>query len=306
MSKQGQLADDDYIESTLEVTVSRDLKGIIELAAHQQAQLIVLSEPRLGSRIVLGESPVEIGRGSSCSLIIDSDSVSRRHARVEWTGSGHRVVDLGSTNGTFVNALRINNHELRDGDRIQFGKVLLKYVAGGNIEGNYHEELQRLMRFDPLTGVFNKRHFEEVLRVAIYATRTQVKSVGFMVFDLDHFKRINDTHGHVAGDSVLTELCSVVKANLHDDAVFGRVGGEEFAVLCEGASAQQMRQLGERLRQATEQHSFRFEGHKLAVTISVGVAERAIGADETPEQLYRRADEQLYAAKAAGRNRVKG
>jgi diguanylate cyclase (GGDEF)-like protein len=286
--------------------VSRDLKGIIELAAHQQAQLIVLSEPRLGSRVVLGESPVEIGRGSSCNLIIDSDSVSRRHARVEWTGSGHRVVDLGSTNGTFVNAMRISGHDLRDGDRIQFGKVLLKYVAGGNIEGTYHEELQRLMRFDPLTGVFNKRHFEEVLRVAIYATRTQVRSLGFIVFDLDHFKRINDTHGHIAGDSVLTELCSVVNSNLPPDAVFGRVGGEEFAVLWEGASAQQMRQLAERLRQAAEDHSFRFEGNKLPVTISVGVAERPAGSDETAEQLYRRTDEQLYAAKAAGRNRVNG
>jgi diguanylate cyclase (GGDEF)-like protein len=300
------LADDDYIESTLEVTVSRDLKGIIEIAAHQQAQLIVLSEPRLGSRVVLGESPVEIGRGSSCSLIIDSDSVSRRHARVEWTGSGHRVVDLGSTNGTFVNALRINSHELRDGDRIQFGKVLLKYVAGGNIEGNYHEELQRLMRFDPLTGVYNKRHFEEVLRVAIYATRTQAKPLGLIVFDLDHFKRINDTHGHIAGDGVLTELASVVKANLYQDAVFGRVGGEEFAVLWEGATVEQMKALAERLRDATEAHTFRFEGHKLVVTISVGVAERTIGSEETAEQLYRRADEQLYAAKAAGRNRVRG
>jgi diguanylate cyclase (GGDEF)-like protein len=300
------LADDDYIESTLEVTVSRDLKGIIELAAHQAAQLIVLSEPRLGSRIVLGESPVEIGRGSSCSLIIDSDSVSRRHARVEWTGSGHRVVDLGSTNGTFVNAMRVTTHELRDGDRIQFGKVLLKYVAGGNIEGSYHEELQRLMRYDPLTGVYNKRHFEEVLRVAIYATRTQIKPLGLIVFDLDHFKRINDTHGHIAGDGVLTELSSVVKANLHADAVFGRVGGEEFAVIWEGATAEQMRQLGENLRAATEAHQFRFEGNKLTVTISAGVAERAPGSEETAEQLYKRADEQLYAAKAAGRNRIKG
>jgi diguanylate cyclase (GGDEF)-like protein len=300
------LADDDYIESTLEVTVSRDLKGIIELAAHQQAQLIVLSEPRLGSRVVLGESPVEIGRGSSCSLIIDSDSVSRRHARVEWTGNGHRVVDLGSTNGTFVNGMRVGTHDLRDGDRIQFGKVLLKYVAGGNIEGNYHEELQRLMRFDPLTGVYNKRHFEEVLRVAIYATRTQVKPVSLIVFDLDHFKRINDTHGHIAGDGVLTELASVVKAELPADAVFGRVGGEEFAVVWEGVGLQPMKALAEQLREAAQAHAFRFESHPLAVTISAGVAERGVGSDETAEQLYRRADEQLYAAKAAGRNRVKG
>jgi diguanylate cyclase (GGDEF)-like protein len=299
------LPDDDYIESTLEVTVSRDLKGIVELAAHQQAQLIVLSEPRLGSRMVLGESPVEIGRGSSCSLIIDSDSISRRHARIEWTGTGHRVLDLGSTNGSFVNAARVTSHELRDGDRIQLGKVLLKYVAGGNIEGNYHEELQRLMRFDPLTGVFNKRHFEECLRVAIYATRTQPKPVSLMVIDLDHFKRVNDTHGHIAGDSVLTELASVVKANLDPEAVFGRVGGEEFAVLWEGAPLAKAKELAEKLRDATQHHTFRFESAKLNVTISVGVAERIAGGDEVAEQLYKRADSLLYAAKAAGRNRVR-
>ncbi len=300
------MADDDYIESTLEVTVSRDLKGIIELAAHQQAQLIVLSEPRLGSRVVLGESPVEIGRGSSCNLIVDSDSLSRRHARIEWTGTGHRVVDLGSTNGSFVNAMRITSHDLRDGDRVQLGKVLMKYVAGGNIEGNYHEELQRLMRFDPLTNVYNKRHFEECFRVAIYATRTQPKAVSLVVFDLDHFKRVNDTHGHIAGDGVLTELSSVVKANLPPEAVFGRVGGEEFAVLLEGVSLGPMKDLAEKLRGAAEEHPFRFESTKLAVTISAGVAERSPGSDEAPEQLYKRADAQLYAAKAAGRNRVRG
>ncbi len=300
------MADDDYIESTLEVTVSRDLKGIIELAAHQQAQLIVLSEPRLGSRIVLGESPVEIGRGSSCNLIVDSDSLSRRHARIEWTGSGHRVVDLGSTNGSFVNGMRTSSHDLRDGDRVQLGKVLMKYVAGGNIEGNYHEELQRLMRFDPLTGIYNKRHFEECFRVAIYATRTQPKPVSLIVFDLDHFKRINDSHGHIAGDGVLTELSSVVKANMPPEAVFGRVGGEEFAVLLEGAPLGPMMDVAEKLRQATQTHPFRFESTKLSVTISAGVAERTPGSDEAPEQLYKRADAQLYAAKAAGRNRVRG
>ena len=299
------MADDDYIESTLEVTVSRDLKGIIELAAHQQAQLIVLSEPRLGSRIVLGESSVEIGRGSSTNLILDSDSVSRRHARIEWTGSAHRVVDLGSTNGSFVNGLRVTSHDLHDGDRIQLGKVLLKYVAGGNIEGNYHEELQRLMRFDPLTGVHNKRHFEECLRVAIYATKTQPKPVSLMVFDLDHFKRINDTHGHIAGDGVLSEMASVVRGKLGEDAVFGRVGGEEFAVLWEGADLAQLCRVAEEVRKAAEQHPFRFEGTRLAVTISVGVAERPPGSEETAEALYKRADGCLYAAKAAGRNCVK-
>jgi two-component system, cell cycle response regulator len=141
--------------------------------------------------------------------------------------------------------------------------------------------------------------------VAISATRTQPKTVGLMVVDLDHFKRINDTHGHIAGDAVLTELSAVVSGALRPDAVFGRVGGEEFAVLCEGEGLDGMRALAENIRAAAENHAFRFETTRLAVTISVGAAERTAGSDETAEQLYKRADAQLYVAKAAGRNCVR-
>ncbi len=151
----------------------------------------------------------------------------------------------------------------------------------------------------------NKRHFEECLRVAIYATKTQPKAVSLMVFDLDHFKRINDTHGHIAGDGVLSEMASVVRGKLGEGAVFGRVGGEEFAVLWEAADLAHLCQVAEEVRKAAEQHPFRFEGTRLPVTISVGVAERPPGSEETAEALYKRADGHLYAAKAAGRNRVK-
>jgi len=292
---------DDY-ESTLEVTVSRDMKDIVELAKRQQALLIVLSEPCLGSRVLLAEAPVDIGRGARGGLLIDSDSVSRRHARVEWTSASHKIVDLGSTNGTFVNGSRVQSHELRDGDRVQIGKVLLKYIAGGNIEATYHEEFQRLMRFDALTGVLNKRQFGETLRSAMGGSQP----LSLMVLDLDHFKKINDTYGHVVGDGVLCELCSVAREKLNPEAVFGRVGGEEFAVFWEGGNQQEMLELAEQLRSATEQHRFTFEGKRLSVTVSIGVAEHDRNAKETDEALYDRADAKLYEAKAAGRNAVRG
>src|SRR5688572_4419370 len=107
------------------------MQSLVRVASEQQALLVVLSGTRLGHRTVLGDKHVEIGRGSSCELILDADSVSRRHARVERFGGGHKIVDLGSTNGTYVNATRIAEHILRDGDRIQIGKALLKYIAGG-------------------------------------------------------------------------------------------------------------------------------------------------------------------------------
>lgn len=298
------LPDDEYLESTLEVTISRDMSSLIRTAAHQQALLIVLSGPRLGTRSVLAETAVDIGRGSACQLILDADSVSRRHARIEWTGQAHRLVDLASTNGTFLNGARVRDSLLKDGDRIGIGKVLLKYVAGGNIEGAYHEEIQRLMRFDALTGVYNKRHFEESLRLAVFTTRNSPKSIALTVFDLDHFKRINDTHGHTAGDQVLCELAKVVNETLAPGQIFGRVGGEEFAVLWEGSTLSAAVAHAERVRARVAGHTFSFEGHTFPVTVSLGVAERASGNDEPAERLYERADEKLYQAKAAGRNRV--
>ena len=281
------------------------MRGVVEVAAKQQALLIVLSEPRLGSRVLLSETPVDIGRGATGGLMLDADSVSRKHARVEWSGANHRIVDTGSTNGTFVNGSRIQAHELRDGDRVQIGKVLLKYIATGNIEAAYHEEFQRLMRFDPLTGACNKRTFEEAMRTAVTAARTKPKPLSLMVFDLDHFKRINDTHGHVAGDSVLCELASVAREAMPKELVFGRVGGEEFAALWEGSDRAAMCDVAESVRKATSSHPFSFEGKRLSLTVSAGVAERPSGSEEAPEKLYERADTKLYEAKSAGRNCVK-
>jgi len=296
----------DAYESTLEVTVSRDMRHVMEVAAEQQAILVVLSDPCLGSRVILGEAPVEVGRGARGGLLIDSDSVSRRHARVEWSGTSHSIVDLGSTNGTFVNGSRVKAHELRDGDRLQIGKVLLKYLAGGNIEAAYHEEFQRLMRYDALTGIYNKRQFTESLRAAAQTARAGSGALSLMVLDLDHFKRINDTHGHVVGDGVLCELCSVAREAMPADAVFGRVGGEEFAVLWEGHGAGDMRVLAESVRRATEAHRFSFEGKRLSVSVSIGIAEHVADDDAELDSLYDRADAKLYEAKASGRNCVRG
>jgi diguanylate cyclase (GGDEF)-like protein len=298
------LSDDEYLESTLEVTISRDMRSVLNNAPQEQALLIALSGPRLGTRSLLGESAVEIGRSPACHLVLDADSVSRRHARIEWNGREHKLLDLGSTNGTFLNGDRVKDGLLKDGDRVGIGKLQLKYVAGGNIEGAYHEEIQRLMRFDPLTGACNKRHFEESLRLAITSSKNTPKPISLIVFDLDHFKKINDVHGHPAGDQVLCELAKVVRAVSEPDQVFGRVGGEEFAVLWEGKELAQAAAHAEQLRSRIAEHSFRVDRKVLPVTVSLGVAERSPGSDEAAEGLYERADARLSAAKAGGRNRV--
>ncbi|HVY28219.1 MAG TPA: GGDEF domain-containing protein [Polyangiaceae bacterium] len=294
---------DDNYESTLEVTISRDMGTLIRVAAEQRALLLVLSGTRLGHRLVLGDAPIDVGRGSAAGLILDADSVSRKHARIERFGGGHKIVDLGSTNGTYVNGIKIKEHILTDGDRIGIGKALLKYMAGGNIEGAYHEEVQRLMRFDPLTNVFNKRHFDESLRLAVFTAAGASRALSLIVFDLDHFKKVNDTHGHMAGDAVLCGASQAVQSILSPTEVFGRVGGEEFAVLCEDTELAAALERAEAIRRAVSREPYVFEEKRLPATVSVGVAQLA--AAEEAEGLFERADEQLYAAKGAGRNCVR-
>ncbi len=298
------MGENDLYETTVEVTITRDFTRALRKSAPQQAYLVVIAGPRLGHRVVLDERPLEIGRGTQCGLQLDVDSVSRLHARVEWTGNYHKLVDLRSTNGTYVNEMRITEQELRDGDRLQIGKVLLKYISGSNVESAYHEEIQRLMRYDGLTGVHNRSHFEETLHNVIWRARMDPSPTSLILFDLDHFKQINDTYGHTAGDAVLRQVAAIVTQQVPPGQLFARVGGEEFAVLLSGVDVQGAYALAESIRRAVEASVFVFDGNRIPVTVSLGVAQRH-PADQAPEQLYERSDAQLYTAKGSGRNCVR-
>ncbi len=294
---------DDLFETTVEVTVTRDFTRSWRRNLPGQAFLIVIAGPRLGHRVVLAEEPLDIGRGANCGLQLDADSVSRTHARITWDGHDHHLLDLKSTNGTYVNEMRISDHALADGDRLQIGKVLLKYITGANIESAYHEEVQRLMRFDGLTGIHNKSHFDEAFHNVVWRARVDPSPTSLIVFDLDFFKRINDTHGHTAGDAVLRQVAAVVAQHVPQGALFARVGGEEFAILCPGLPLAHARHVAEAARRAVETTRFEFDGRVMPITLSLGVAERG-AADATADSFYARADAQLYQAKGSGRNRV--
>lgn len=291
-------------DATVEVTVSGALNEALPQPS-TQAMLVAISGPSLGQRVLLAEQPVEIGRGVRCTLVLDSDSVSRRHAIVEWTGDHHRIRDLGSTNGTYINEARVPSRELVDGDRIQIGKVVLKFLAGGNIESAYHEEIQRLMRYDGLTGIPNRSFYEDGLRAALLRDRGEPMAISLIVFDLDHFKAINDRYGHVAGDAVLRQLAARVSDELAKDQLVARLGGEEFVILWPGAQLIEAQELAERVRKAIAREGYAFDKASIGVTVSLGVAERAPGSKESAAAVYERADERLYMAKSAGRNCVR-
>jgi two-component system cell cycle response regulator len=293
---------DEFTDTTVQVAVSMNAAG--ELRLVDQSCLVVLAGSRIGQRVALGERRLLIGRGAANGLVLDADSVSRQHAAIEWDGRRHIVVDLDSTNGTFVNDGSVSRCALADSDRVQIGKVLLKYLSGSNIESAYHAEIQRLARFDGLTGAANRGHFEELLERELELGHEHGLPVGFLLFDLDHFKLVNDTYGHPAGDAVLRQVVALLRTVLDSELLLGRLGGEEFGVLCPGYDDERCRAVAEAIRLAVQGHDFELPVGTIKSTVSVGVAVADPEQVVLPNSLFARADQSLYAAKAQGRNRV--
>lgn len=293
---------DDFLDSTLEVTVTTDRESLMKRARPTgKAMLIVLGGARVGQRVLLGEEDFIIGRGTAAGLQLEGDAISRTHARIQWLEGEHFLLDCGSTNGSFVNYTKVREKRLSDGDEVQIGHVLLKYLSGDNIETAYHEEFRRLVRQDGLTGALNRPTFDEELRVALRQRERRNGSLCLLLFDLDHFKDLNDTHGHTAGDLVLRDVGAAVSALVGKEHQFARTGGEEFAVIFSGTmEAAQL--FAERLRRTVEELVVRYEEKTLPITTSVGIA--AARAGQVSADLYEVADKLLYKAKEGGRNQV--
>jgi diguanylate cyclase (GGDEF)-like protein len=213
--------------------------------------VIYTKEPTLlGKRFVLEQNTMRIGRGTDNHIVLDGDSVSRRHAHFERRNESWYAVDDGSTNGTYVNERQIpEGVQLQNNDRIQVGPTIFKYLTGADAEAKYYEEIYRMTIVDGLTQIHNKRYLYEALEREIIRGRRHERDLAILMFDIDHFKRINDVHGHLAGDFVLKELARVVQARIRRDEVFARYGGEEFAIILPETSIEAAAALGETLRQ---------------------------------------------------------
>lgn len=166
-----------------------------------------------------------------------------------------------------------------------------------------HERLERLARRDALTGVPNRRHFFECCERAFAHTQRKPAPICVLAIDVDHFKDINDRYGHATGDEVLTALCARAVPILRPSEVFARLGGEEFCVLLPATSVAQATDIAERVRRAVCAQAFEFGGHKIACTLSIGIASTRL-LDRGIDECLRRADAALYQAKKAGRDRV--
>jgi diguanylate cyclase (GGDEF)-like protein len=270
----------------------------------KRAQLVVLAGANVGEMYNLTGTLV-IGRGRDADIRIQGDGISRQHARIRVGADDVLVEDLGSTNGSFVNGERVDKRALQDGDKIQLGSAtILKLTYQDTIEEDFQRQMFESASRDVLTQIYNKRFFLERLNSEFaYAVRHHAL-LSLIIFDIDHFKRINDTHGHVAGDYVLSALARIVTPMIRSEDTFARYGGEEFVIMSRSTDPPSAAVVSERVRQHIAGHAFDFEGTRIPVTVSLGVAGIPHPDIKTAEDLVARADRALYEAKRAGRNRA--
>ncbi len=267
------------------------------------ACLVVLQGQRLGQRVDVGDSPLIIGRAPECELQIIERSISRQHTKIWREPTGYRVKDLDSTNKTLLNDQPIIEAELKDGDHLTIGNCVLKFMERSSVEARYHEEIYQLATMDPLTGMYNRRHFLELFERELARTASHHRPLALLIVDLDHFKLINDRYGHPAGDVVLRQVANALSAKAQDDFIMARIGGEEFAVVLPEHDISQATRFAQRLCDAIAALELHEQAGAKCVTISIGVAiwsETMAGASD----FLRTADAELYRAKQAGRNRI--
>jgi len=286
-------------------TVITVISKVGQRPASTPACLVMLYGLDLGKKYNLDKATVIIGRSAKSDIQVDQESVSRSHAKI--TNDGQKVIirDLGSTNGTYVNDELVEEKVLRDQDFIKIGRTIFKFLSGGNIENAYHEEIYRLTTMDGLTQVYNKRYFMETLEREISRSRRYGRELSLLIYDIDHFKNINDSFGHLAGDFILKSMSEVVKAHVRREDFLARYGGEEFAIILPEIDHDRAMMMGEKIRRLVQEHTFNFEGTAIPVTVSVGVATLDDSMSEGLD-FIKQADGKLYIAKGAGRNRVSG
>ncbi|MFO0755550.1 MAG: GGDEF domain-containing protein [Byssovorax sp.] len=295
---------DDEMECT-KVANLKELQAELAGRSQRYPHLLVLTGANIGQTYRLEDGETFLGRGQNATIRLSDDGISRRHARLVQVGGQVIIEDLKSSNGTLVNGQVITEQTLADGDKIRLGSTtILKFTYHDRLEESFQQQLYDAALRDALTKAFNRKYFLDQLDVEIAYARRHRANLSLVMVDVDHFKRINDTYGHLAGDFVLTRLAKLASTTVRTEDIFARYGGEEFCVICRGVSLPSAGTLGERLRVAVESTVFEHEGMTIPVTISVGVAAHPDLPVENSAQLIAGADEALYEAKRGGRNRV--
>ncbi len=270
--------------------------------------LLVRGAPQ-GRVYPLEPGSITLGREPGNTILLDDPSVSRRHARIEVAGEKPeiQIEDLGSTNGTLLNGRPVARHPLCQGDLLQIGTYIFKVTTCDPTQVHYQQKIEERIQYDELTGLFTVKTVLAYTQQEIARAHRYARDFSLLIFDIDHFKRVNDTFGHVAGSALLRELGGVIAGTFRKEIDRpGRYGGDEFLVLLPETPKRQGFLAAERLRQRIESHTFHADGHAIRITVSLGLA--SFGEDYEPggdaTALLRKADHALYRAKEGGRNRT--
>ncbi len=282
-----------------------DLKSLLAKNKRDRAYLVVLAGSNVGEMYKLDEAEIVIGRASTAQIRLNDEGVSRRHARIVRDGDAVVVEDMQSANGTLVNGEPVARRALVDGDKVMLGSTsVLRFGYHDDLDESFQQQMFDAALRDGLTKAYNKKFFTDRLESEIAYAKRHNTHLSLLLFDVDHFKKVNDNFGHLAGDHVLVQLSRLTQGTIRTEDVFARYGGEEFAVYCRAVPLETAGIVAERLRALVEQTNFEHEGRRLAVTISIGVAAYPITPANTGTELVAAADEALYEAKRCGRNRV--
>lgn len=274
---------------------------------NREPYLIVIGGKQIGKLYHLDSNELVAGRLAECNIWIEDNTISRRHFRILKDEKNQCTIeDLNSTNGTYVNNKRITKEILKAGDKIQISPTTIIQFDFFDEDRRVSEEKRYEMGVkDPVTGAYNKSYFLQRIADEFSFSQRQNLPLSIIMFDIDHFKLINDNYGHLAGDQVLQEISSRVINMIREEDVFCRYGGEEFVVIMRNTPCQAAVNLAERIRRRIESEPVEsLDQQQIKVTLSAGVSTQYDQKFRDYVGMIAEADKYLYKAKGSGRNRV--
>ncbi len=296
---------DDNNATVVITDIRKALAASEDEAKQKPACLLVVGGELNGSIFNLESGDTVVGRNPDCTIALDFHGVSRKHFTITVDDSDATVTDAGSANGTYLNNLKLDKPTLlKRGDILKIGSIAMKYLPKGDPERLTYDKLHEEANTDGLTKCYNKMYFNNQLEMEVKKSKVTGKPLTLIIFDLDHFKKLNDNFGHDAGDYVLKEKARLIRDNgIRQGDTFARYGGEEFCILLPNTNLKQGFEIAERLRKLVEKHEFLYDGKRLPVAASIGVADYRQGVN-TGTDLFKRADSAVYKSKEGGRNQV--
>jgi len=274
---------------------------------HVVLTVMVGKEADFGKSLISPKQKIIIGRDKKCDFILTDEKVSKKHCELNLmiTDEFEQIIlkDLDSTNGTYVNGAAIKQKILMPGDKIELGETVMRFNYHDEIEEKYHSKLFNFASKDSLTGMFNKRYILNELQKHINMAKRNDRIFSLVMIDIDNFKGINDSHGHIAGDEFLKKVAFTINLNLRQQDVSGRFGGEEFLLILPETTIEGAFYLAKRIRKKIAETELLYQNHTITGTISIGVSQFDIKSPDL-KTLLKSADSALYLAKQAGKNKV--